>query len=184
MLNFLAQYLRHPRSVGAVAPSGRGLTRKMMEPIRFDRARTIVEYGPGTGSFTAELCRRIRPGTRLVLIEQNDAFYRTILERFGSADGVTVIHGSAAEADRYLADLGITTVDYVVSGLPFASLPKQVSLQIFRATQRILGPRGRFITFQYTLFKQRFFKQHFYLEEKLFERWNLPPAFVFVCRNL
>ncbi len=52
MFKFLRQYVMHPRSVGAIAPSGKNLALKMMEPIDFNNAKVIVEYGPGTGSFT------------------------------------------------------------------------------------------------------------------------------------
>ena len=55
MLNFFWQYLRHPRSIGAIAPSSKKLARKMVQPIDFSRASCIMEFGPGTGVFTDEL---------------------------------------------------------------------------------------------------------------------------------
>ena len=181
MLDFLRQYLRHPFTVGAIAPSGKELARKMMEPVDFSRAECIVEYGPGTGAFTKELCRRKKPGTRLIIIEQNSDFYKTIRERFGGVPNVEVLHGSAENADRYLSARGIRRADYVVSGLPFTSLPKQVSLKIFDATRRVIGAEGKFITFQYTLFKEKFFRANFTIERKIRAKRNLPPAYVFVC---
>ncbi|MBR1497049.1 MAG: SAM-dependent methyltransferase [Oscillospiraceae bacterium] len=184
MANFLLEYLRQPRRVGAVAPSGRALAEKMMEPIDFDRARLVVEYGPGTGSFTEELCRRKRPDTVLVLIEQNRQFYDAVRQRFRGQPGVIFVRGSAERADCILSRLGLGKADYVVSGLPFASLPKRVSLRVFAATNAILSPSGRFITFQYTLVKERFFRRYFDLPQKLFVPKNLPPAFVFVCAKL
>ena len=183
MFDFIRQYLRHPVSVGAVAPSGKGLTMKMMEPIDFAKASCIVEYGPGTGSFTAELCSRRRPETPLILIEQNDAFYQAVVERFRGEKNMVIIHGTAEKADRYLAKLGFDQVDYVVSGLPFMSLPKPVSVRIFHATNRLIGKNGKFITFQYSLVKEKFFQKYFVLERKLHEMKNIPPAYVFVCRQ-
>ena len=183
MANFLMEYLRRPRSVGAVAPSGRVLSEKMMEPIDFDAARLIVEFGPGTGAFTEQLCRRKRPETVLVLIEQNRSFYEAVRKRFRGEPNVVFVRGGAERADLILARLGLGPADYVVSGLPFASLPARVSLRIFAAVGRILAPEGRFITFQYTLAKERFFRRHFTLEQKLFALKTLPPAYVFVCRR-
>ncbi|MBR1866369.1 MAG: methyltransferase domain-containing protein [Lachnospiraceae bacterium] len=155
----------------------------MMEPIRFENAECIVEYGPGTGSFTRELLKRKRPDTKLVLIEQNDTFCKLIRRQCAGQPNVTVIHGSAEHADVLLRRRGIKRVDYVVSGLPFTSLPKEVSVRIFLATRRILGKQGRFITFQYTLVKQRFFRKYFHFTDRLFELRNLPPAYVFVLRR-
>ena len=65
---FLWEYIKHPLRVGAVAPSGRGLARKMMEPVDFKQASVIVEYGPGTGSFTREILSRKSSETKLILI--------------------------------------------------------------------------------------------------------------------
>ena len=72
MFEFLKQYLKNPRSVGAIAPSSRMLAENMMKPVDFDRAACIVEYGPGTGVFTEELIRRKRPETALYIIERNN----------------------------------------------------------------------------------------------------------------
>ncbi len=52
MFDFLKQFLLNPRKIGAIAPSGKALAKKMIQPIHFEKAKCIVEYGPGTGSFT------------------------------------------------------------------------------------------------------------------------------------
>lgn len=70
-MNFLIEYIRNPRTIGAVAPSGNSLSAKMVRPIDFDSAKVIVEYGSGTGSFTRELVIRRKSDTILILIEQN-----------------------------------------------------------------------------------------------------------------
>ena len=73
-MNFLLEYLKNPRTIGAVAPSGNNLARKMIKPINFKSANVIVEYGSGTGSFTRELVIHRKPETVLILIEQNKKF--------------------------------------------------------------------------------------------------------------
>ena len=52
---FLRQFVQSPRTVGAVLPSSPALARAMLAPIDFASARTIVEFGPGTGAFTREI---------------------------------------------------------------------------------------------------------------------------------
>ena len=52
MFDFLKQFLLNPRKIGAIAPSGKALAKRMIQPINFKKAKCIVEYGPGTGSFT------------------------------------------------------------------------------------------------------------------------------------
>ncbi|MDO5520655.1 MAG: SAM-dependent methyltransferase, partial [bacterium] len=77
----------------------------------------------------------------------------------------------------------IDRVDYIVSGLPFASLPSDVSTTILEATQRVIGEHGKFITFQYTLFKKGVFLNYFDIATINYEYKNLPPAFVLMMKN-
>lgn len=182
-MNFIFEYIKHPRSIGAVAPSGKNLSKKMMKPIDFRSAEVIVEYGPGTGSFTKELVAAKRPGTVLILIEQNKSFCRLLQEEFKNEPNVYLIHGSAADVMTYLRSYGFNKADYIVSGLPFTSLPKEISDNILEATKTALGDRGEFITFQYSHVKEAFFEHYLRITDTLKENWNLPPAYVFVMKN-
>lgn len=183
MFQFFMQFLKHPKTIGAFAPSGRALAEKMMEPVSFARARCIVEYGPGTGSFTRELLRRRRAHTTLLIIEQNEVFYQKLRKELEGEQDVYVIHGSAEQVNAYLPAYGFETADYILSGLPFTSLPKAVSERILEATQKALGEKGRFITFQYSLAKQSFFQEYFTFTGRLLEFKNIPPAYVMVMKN-
>lgn len=184
MCKFLMQFLRHPRSVGAIAPSGKNLSEKMVEPINFRAANVIVEYGAGTGSFTRELLKRKREDTFLISIEKNDKFVKILKKEFPE-EGVKnfrIVHGGAEDACEILALHGYGQADYVVSGLPFTSLPKDLSVKIFGETQKAIG-NGKFITFQYSKVKQKFFEEYFDFVEILHVKKNLPPAYVFVLEN-
>src|SRR5215469_5248175 len=73
---FFRNFFRHPRMLGSIIPSSRFLIKQLLEPIDWDKARVIVEYGPGVGGITAEILRRMRPDARLVAIEMNSDFVR------------------------------------------------------------------------------------------------------------
>ena len=62
---FFRQFLRSPRSIGAVLPSSPALARVMLAPIDFSTAQAIVEFGPGTGALTREIAARLAPGLPL-----------------------------------------------------------------------------------------------------------------------
>src|SRR5215471_5733218 len=79
---FLGQFVRSPRTVGAVSPSSQALARAMLAPIDFGAARTIVEFGPGTGAFTGEIASRLAPGSRYLGIELNAGFVRELRARY------------------------------------------------------------------------------------------------------
>jgi phospholipid N-methyltransferase len=94
---------------------------------------------------------------------------------------IHIIHGSAEYADKYVQQYKITKVDYIVSGLPFTSLPLATSEKILQVTREVLGSDGKFISFQYTRLKQQFFQSFFVNIDVEKVLWNIPPAFVFTC---
>jgi phospholipid N-methyltransferase len=182
-VKFLMEYFKSPRTVGAVAPSSRKLAEKMADDIDFEKAKCIVEYGPGTGVFTERLIRKIRKHTLLMLVEYNEEFCKQLEEKYSNCSNVVIINDSAENVDKHLKKYNIDEVDYVVSGLPFASLPKSMSNKILKKTKDILKKNGLFITFQYTLLKKGYIGSYF--EDISFERvvLNIPPAYVLKCQN-
>lgn len=182
-IKFLLEYFKSPRTVGAIAPSSKRLADRMVSDIDFENAKCIVEYGPGTGVFTDNLVKLKKKDTILLLIEYNKEFYKNLYETYKGYDNIILINDSAENVDKYLKEYNINKVDYVVSGLPFASLPKNVSDNILRKTKSILKKDGLFITFQYTLLKKEFIGSYFkkiYIEKEML---NLPPAYVLKCQN-
>lgn len=182
MFSFIKQYIKNPRYIGAVAPSGKRLAEKMMTPVRFDKCRCIVEYGPGTGVFTREILKRKRDDTVLVLIEQNTLFYEQLKKEFKNVPNMYIFNEDAQNVNEILHKVNMEKADYVISGLPFASLPQEVSVNILNETKKAIGMTGKFITFQYFLFKLKFFKQFFGIESYVHELVNLPPAYVITMR--
>lgn len=182
MLKFLIQFLKNPKRIGAIAPSGKFLAKKMMLPLNFQNADCIVEYGPGTGVFTKELVKRKNKKTKLIVIEQNHLFYKMLKGKFENQPGVYIIEGSAENVNKYIKKLGFKHADYIISGLPFASLPSALSESILKETQKAIGRKGRFITFQYSMVKRKFFEQYFRLSGCLLEMRNIPPAYVLVMK--
>lgn len=181
---FLLEYIRNVREVGAVAPSSSFLARKMCEPIDFNHAKTIVEYGPGTGVFTDEMMKHVQPDATVVLIESNVVFYNKLVHKYSANKQVKVIHDSAENTAMILRRLKLPQVDYVVSGLPFAALPSKASHAILSSTAELLrANRGAFITFQYTLFKRGLIAGYFNDIHVKKELRNIPPAYVLLCRN-
>src|SRR5271166_5309832 len=72
---FLREFRRHFLTTGAILPSSRFLARALVKPLRLPRtASRILEVGPGTGSVTREIARRLLPGDRLDAVEINGHF--------------------------------------------------------------------------------------------------------------
>ncbi len=97
---FLRQFVKSPRTVGAVIPSSPALARAMLAPIDFAAVRTIVEFGPGTGALTREIAARLPPQCRYLGIELNPRFVHSLAAAFPRLD---FAHGSAADLAQILA---------------------------------------------------------------------------------
>ncbi|CDF58541.1 class I SAM-dependent methyltransferase [Thermobrachium celere] len=180
---FISQFIKNPNFTGAILPSSKKLCKKMMEGIDFNKAECIVEYGPGTGVFTEELIKRRKKDTILIAIEYNEEFYDILVNKFSGVDNLFIINDSAENIKEYLKVLEINKVDYIVSGLPFTSLPSEVAENILRNTKEILSIHGVFITFQYTLLKLKLFRRYFNLITLKRTFLNVPPAYVLICNN-
>ena len=182
-LSFIKQYITKPRSVGAILPSSNNLARKMISYINFDKARYIVEYGPGTGVFTDEMLKKRKEDTLVLLLECNTKFYKQLKQKYSHEPNLLIINDSAEHLEKYLLAHNIPQVDYIISGLPFASLPPEVSSNILTQTKKYLSLEGRFITFQYTLLKKDFIGAYFDDIKITKEVRNIPPAYILCCRQ-
>lgn len=182
-VNFLLEYVKSPRTVGAIAPSSKELAKKMVQDIDFSNADCIIEYGPGTGVFTEQIVKNKRKGTLLILFEYSKGFASELTQKYGNYDNILIINDSAENIDKHLKKYNIEKVDYIVSGLPFASLPKDSSNKILRLTRELLKREGLFITFQYTLLKKEYISSYFKHVKHEKVLYNLPPAYVLWCRN-
>lgn len=138
-LLFLKQYITKPRTVGAVFPSSKYLATKMIENVDFNYSSCIVEYGPGTGVFTERILKKRKKNTMVFLFETNKNFYNLIKEKYRDEPNFYIINNSAEYIGKYLKKYGICKADYIVSGLPFASLPNNISSKILTETEKYLN---------------------------------------------
>ena len=137
VLLFARNFFRHPRMLGSLVPSSRFLIRELLDPIRWDRARVIVEYGPGVGGITAEILQRMRPDAQLIAIETNAEFVKHLRQSLPD-DRLHVVSGSAADVRSILESLGIDRASYVISGIPFSTLPRMQREHILEQTRAAL----------------------------------------------
>ena len=187
-MKFFRTFLGNPMQVGAVLPSGERLCQEITEPIDFETAKVIVEFGPGTGAFTEILQSRIRPGTKLIALELNPEMAEGIAARF---PGLDLIIDSAENLREHLDARGIDRVDAIVSGLPFALFPVDLQERILDAAHASLAPGGQFLSFTYyhsiavpqgNRFIARL-RRIFSEVERVPVLRNMPPAFVLRARK-
>jgi phospholipid N-methyltransferase len=166
--------------LGSVIPSSRFLIDAVLEPIAWAHARVLVEYGPGVGTITGEILKRMRPETKLIIIEMNVELVRFLRETFNDAR-LVVIEGSAANVRQVLADHGFDGADYIISGIPLGSMPIQVREHIVRETKEALAQGGAFIVYQFTSRVLPELQRVFEVVKRGREWLNVLPAHLFFC---
>jgi phospholipid N-methyltransferase len=179
---FFKGFVKHPAMVGSVIPSSRALVDKVLAPVDWSRVKLFVEYGPGVGTFTTEILDRLGPDAELVAIDTNPEFV-DFLRKHIADPRLRPVRGSAADVRRIVADLGHGEADYVLSGLPFSTLPEGVGDRIAAETAAVLRSDGAFLVYQVSGKVAEFIGPHFPAIERGFEWLNIPPMKLFWARK-
>ena len=178
---FARNFVKHPKMLGSIIPSSRFLIEEVLERVDFARANVIVEYGPGVGTFTGEILRRMRSDARVVAIEMNGEF-ADFLKRELNDPRLIVVHGSAADVQRILREHGLGSADYIISGIPFSTIPAPLRERILRRTRAALAPGGAFLVYQFSTRVLEDLKRIFGYVGRKFEPLNVLPAHLFFCQ--
>ena len=175
---FFQAFLRKPKEVGSIIPSSRFLMRRVVREARVDRARLVVELGPGTGGSTRALLRSMRPDATLLAIEINPRFARLIA--ISIRDPRLIVHvGSAEDITGALKAHGLPAPDVVLSGIPFSTMPKGLGLAIVREVHHVLAPGGRFVAYQVRDRVEILGRQIFGPARVQTELLNMPPMRIY-----
>jgi phospholipid N-methyltransferase len=184
-LLFLGKFFRHGTKIASLAPSSRWLSRATVRNIDWSRAKVVVELGAGTGPITKVLAERAPAGCRVLVLERDPDFARILRERFGHLANFEIIEGDCRDLDRMLAERGIDRADYVISGLPVPSFPKDLQRELFRVVRRVLAPEGSYNQITELPWVYQGLYRGFFDEVRFaFEPRNFPPAGAYFCRGV
>ncbi len=175
---FFEGFLKHPVMVGSIIPSSRFTITKMLDPVDWDECRLFVEYGPGVGTFCQPVLDRLRRDGALIVIDTNPLFIDYLRKTIADSR-FTAVLGSAADVREIIEAHGHAHADYVLSGLPFSTLPDGVGPAIARATHEVLRPGGAFLVYQFSARARDFMARHFRRIDHGFEALNIPPCRLF-----
>lgn len=180
-LLFFKRVLANPIRVGYIVPSSGFLTRQTAKRIDFSKPRVVIELGPGEGCHTRQIVRRMNAESRLILIELDDQFAAHLEKQFAHDDRVTVVHTDALHLGVTLDNLGISNPDYIVSGIPFTIMDRELREKLLSNIALAMGPDSVFITYQVSLMiAEHSFFDLFRSEHCLL---NVPPITVMELRK-
>ncbi len=180
MLLFARNFLKYPKLLGSLVPSSPFLVNQLMAKVDWQRASVVVEYGPGIGNITREILQRMRPDAVLVAIELNREFVDYLREEIRDPR-LHVVYGSASEVGDILAGLHLDHADYIISGIPYSTLPDPVRRQIVRESRRLLEPGGALLIYQFTRTVLPYLEPIFGQVQQDFNLLNILPARIFYC---
>ena len=150
----------------------------MLDQVDWHRTRLFVEYGPGVGTFTRPILERMHPDATLLAIDLNLDFVAWLEAKIDDPR-LRVVHGSAADVRRFIAEAGHRQADYILSGIPFSTLPDGVGEDICAETRAALRAGGEFLVYQYSAFVRRLLAPEFDQIAERVEWRNIPPCRMF-----
>jgi phospholipid N-methyltransferase len=173
MINFIKQFILHPRQTGAILPSSPALVKAMIAPINFKTAKHIVELGPGTGAITKEILKNMRLDAKLTALELSPEFCKGLKK--WNDKRLTVINVDAQHLSKH-----VDKADYIISGLPLIGLPEKTHVKILKEVKKVM--KNAYIQFHYSPLGEPYLKKHFkHITRKIAVK-NIPPAIVYIMR--
>jgi phospholipid N-methyltransferase len=177
---FALNFFKSPAMLGSLIPSSRFLVNDVLNQVDWAKARVIVEYGPGVGTITQEILKRMRPDAVLLAIELNEEFV-TFLQEEIVDPRLHAVHASAADVGNVLARLGLPSADYIISGIPYSNMPHAVRREVMQASRQVLHPEGALLVYQFTKTVLPYLKSSFSSVRQNFQFLNILPARIFYC---
>ena len=175
---FLRGFVRHPAQVGSIIPSSHHLEQRLVRSARISEARTVVEFGPGTGGTTAAFLQVMSSRARLLAIELDPEFHQHL--EISIRDPRFILElGSAERLADFLAAWQLPAPDVIISGIPFSTMPPEVSNRVATAVARVLPPGGRFVAYQVRAHVTSFVSPYLGQPSTYWEVVNVPPVRVF-----
>lgn len=188
-IQFLQAFFKNPLKVGAITPSSPDLAQKMLEDICPGRDSVILELGVGTGAITKFIRRRVKNGRSYLGIELDRNLVRSLNRKFPD---LKIIRGNACQSFLLHRRSGLGEVKYIISCLPFVSIPNEVVRRILGEIDKFMDRGCLFRTFQYA--HGYYLPSAIKLREHMRKRYgpaeksplivkNVPPAYTLTWRT-
>ena len=176
---FVRSMLARPRQVGAVWPTSGRAVRDLLDMGDLSAARTVVEFGVGTGVYTQQILERIGPDATFLAFELDLKLAAAVLHKLRDPR-LRIINDSAENAEAYLEG---KKADIIISSLPFTTFPAPLREDILDLSRRILSPEGLMLVLQYSPRVLPYLRSRFSQIRRRISPLNMPPAFLYACEG-
>lgn len=171
-------FAKEPNQVASIIPSMSPTIKAVLRHIDWEKCDVFVEYGPGVGTFCWPILEKLKSDATLVAIDTNEDFIRYLKKNIPDSRFIAV-HDSATNVEEILEALNLGKANYIISGLPFSTLPEDVGPEIMQESANALRPGGAFIAYQYKKRVRDFMADQFRRIDEEYVFWNILPNHVF-----
>ncbi len=165
------------KNVASIAASSKYTVERVCSLIDFKKHHIFIEYGPGTGAFTEYILKNMSKKSKLIVIETNKDFCST-LEKIVDPR-LKIFNAGAENVINILKKLNYNHADYVISGIPFSLIEKDLKMKIIKNTFEILPKGGKFLLYQISKNVKKYLENYFENIESHYVIRNIPPQFIF-----
>jgi len=159
------------------------VARRIARLSGLEAARTVAEFGPGTGAITLELLAALPEHGRLWAFEVYPPFVSHLRSTIDDPR-LSVMALSAEALAEVQAAEGLPGFDAIVSALPFSLMEAAQTTKILRAAARTLHPDGVFVALQYhPRYLAPLLRAEFEDVNREVYPWNIPPALLLRARG-
>ncbi len=193
---FMWELLKHPRKIGAFAPSSPFLVRALTKDIdNIEYPRNILEIGAGAGHITEAIVKKMSPDDHVDVVEINPHYCQVLQKHFGHHKNVKIFCGSILDwQPNYQYDLIVCTlpfntfkldfVDNVIQHVKQLAKPHTpfcyIALLYLKPFKKLLLSQENWQNNQMIAQYMNDFNEHYcYKTEKVL--LNIPPAEVYYC---
>jgi len=149
---FIRETIREFRTTGSLAPSSLFLARALANGLPSDVPPNfkVLEVGPGTGSVTVEVIRRMNGNGSLDMYEINPAFCKFLRGRISKEEIFKSLGGRLKLHEGDVLDLKPQPhYNAIVCGLPFTNFKPAEVQHFFEHFRTILHPKGSLLWYEY-----------------------------------
>jgi len=185
-LHFFIEFFKDPLANGSIIPSSKYLAREVTKYIGVNsnsEPRTYLEVGPGTGPFTIEIIKHLRPIDRLDIVELNSSYCEKLKKKFIQHKNVHIHCLSITDwhpSYQYNA---------IVSGLPLNAFSPDLVKKIFHVFTSITKKNGTisyfeypniasFFAYVYTGEKEKKLNKIFEIKRKIFQSYGIEQKII------
>lgn len=180
-VSFLWQSIKNFKEMGTVIRSSPAMCRSMIQYIDPVNDLIIVELGAGDGVITKYILNKMSSDARLFVFEINPELSEVVRKIHDHR--LTVINDGAQNMEIILKKYDISTVDTIISAIPFIVLPEKLTHEILNLCKKMIKNEGNFVQMHYVKSFSKMYNSIFGNVEIHNVALNIPPGYVFRCKK-